>query len=70
MIVNLKAACEAQMISNELRQFYRYYAHIDHTDVARTDGQMINSVNIQMKRINELKSCLQRFLHSNETSLF
>lgn len=54
------------MLSNEMRQLYRYYAHMDHTDAARNEGQMVNSMNIQMQRINELKGILKRFLTFNE----
>ena len=39
---------------------------MDHTDTARNETQMINSMNIQMQRINELKSVLKRFLTFNE----
>ena len=66
-MVNLRAACETQLLSNELKQYYRYYAHMDHMDAARNEGQMLNSVNIQMQRINELKNVLQRFLTTNQT---
>ncbi len=50
------------MLSNELRQINRYYAHMDHTDAARVDGKMTNSMAIQMRRIAELKAVLDRFL--------
>lgn len=66
LTVSLRSACEAQLLSNEMRQLYRYYAHMDHTDVARNEGQMVNSMNIQMQRINELKGILKRFLTFKE----
>ena len=66
LTVNLRAACEAQMLANDLRSFSKYYAHIDQSDSMRIEGQIINSVNIQMQRINELRNTLQRFSNIDE----
>lgn len=60
--VNLRAGCESQMMANDLRQFYRYYSHIDGQDSQRTDSQMINSMNIQTQRVHDLKAVLNKFL--------
>ena len=61
LIVNLRAACEAQLLVNDLRNYYKYHAYNDQTDSMRVDGQIINSVVIQMQRISELKAVLSRF---------
>jgi hypothetical protein len=59
--VCLKAGYESQIMANDLRQFYRYYSHIDVTDANRNDSQILNSVNIQAMRVNDLKTLLNRF---------
>jgi hypothetical protein len=61
-VVNLRTACEAQHISNELKLFSRWYAHIGQMDAVRAENPLIHSVNIQMQRINEFRAMMQKYL--------
>ena len=65
LVVNLRTACEAQMISNEIKNFTRY-ASMGPMDINRQDNSLLNSVNIQMQRINEFRSMLQKYLSVTE----
>jgi hypothetical protein len=63
--VNLRAAHEAQLLSNELKYFCRYYAHIGPMDANRNEIPLVSSINIQSQRINDFKGLMQRFLQLN-----
>lgn len=65
--VNLRAAHEAQLLSNELKSFCRYYAHIGQMDASRNEIPLVSSINIQSQRINDFKGLMQRFLQLNTT---
>jgi hypothetical protein len=66
-MVNLRSAHEAQLLSNELKSFYRYYAHIGPMDANRNEIPLVSSINIQSQRINDFKGLMQRFLQLNTT---
>ncbi|CAF0748662.1 unnamed protein product [Brachionus calyciflorus] len=68
LTVNLRVACEAQTISNELKQFSRYYAHMGPMDANRNENPYINSINIQMQRISEFRNMIQNYLAPRQTS--
>ncbi len=62
LVVNLRTACEAQQISNELKMFSRWYANIGQIDANRAENPLIHSINIQMQRINEFRAMMQKYL--------
>lgn len=63
LIVNLRMGCESQTISNELKFFWRYYAHIGQMDANRAENPHLASINIQTQRINELNKLFQNYLN-------
>lgn len=62
LTVNLKVACEAQEISNELKSFSKYYAYNSQIDSNRNENPFINSINLQMQRIGEFQNLISQYL--------
>lgn len=60
--MNLKVACEAQEISNELKTFSKYYAYNSQIDSNRNEVPFINSINIHMQRIGEFQNMISQYL--------
>ena len=65
LIVNLRVASEAQTVSAELKQYSRYFNHINPAD---HDVAVMTLINTQMQRMTEFRGLFQKFL-ANSGSL-
>jgi hypothetical protein len=66
LVVNLRTACETQQNSNEIRFLSKMYAYNGMMDSNRAENPQINSINIQMQRVNEFRAMLQNYLTKSE----
>jgi hypothetical protein len=60
LVVNLRTAYETQTLTNDLKNYSKYVANISVQPV-----ENVSNFTIQMRRINELKEILRRFLAVN-----